>query len=572
MPKLCVKLYRKSMNRLLLAIITMLCMLPAHIGMRASTQQSAKGQHELYDEWRSLYTTRQKYMNSHQAILDSMSMALRQQTVDSVIADNAYLLGCAYLRVNIDSAYKFFDQADHVSREIGLVQLNTLSRAQKIAIKPYKNILSEAVIEFQRIDPNVFTNRNARIEFFRCAHRLYNLVEDVTPLDTLRSKCARLRDAAIDSVIHNTPRDTAVHNMMYGFKFFNEERYKLSIASFMMALDSCTTTMPERSRLLLALSVANEMDGSHNEAMRYALEAACNQIKNGDRLGGAWIQLDNLFQQEDKIIEAYDALEVAMENATNSDNLMATVMASRHYYDINTTFARYYLNRKDLIFRLICVILALVLIDSIVLISGRLRRRKKDKVNSELPAATASAVENADISELTDRYKGSISDLINLFAVYMDKIEDFQRMARRRINSGQTTELLSYLQSGKVVNEQSELFTEIFDTAFLSVYPDFVEEINSLLRPDKQIVTESPLRLTNEVRIFAFMRLGIDDTTRISRFLNVSVNTIYTYRNRMRQRAINRDTFEADLTRTGTNGKTADTATDDPADENLPHS
>lgn len=536
-----------SMHRLLLTIIIFLCGFSTYVCSEAHAFPAAKTTQELYDQWRSLYSHRCDYTNRRQKTLDSMSVALRDQTVDSVIADNAYLLGTAYLRTNIDSAYHYFSQAEKVSKDIGLIQLNTLSRAQKIAIKPYRNILSEAVAEFESINPEIFTNKRARIEFFRCAHRLYNLVEINTPIDTLRKRCSRLRAMAIDSVVNNTPRDTAIHNMMNGMRYFDDGRYKLSIASFLMALDSCTTTMPERSRILLALSVANQSDGNDNEAMRYALEAAIHQIKNGDRLGGAWLQLDELFLNENKIIDAYDALEVAMENATNSKNTIATLRASEHYYDINTSYARYYLHRKELILWLICGILFLVAIDTAIILAGAWSRRHgRCHMSGHITDADLS-VSGANGCETSERYTNSISQLVNLFAVYMDKIDDFQMMARRRINSGQTAELLTYLQSGKVVNEQAELFSEIFDTAFLSIYPDFVSEINALLRPDKQIVTDSPLRLSNEVRIFAFMRLGIDDASRIARFLNVSVNTIYTYRNRMRQRAINRDTFEDDL-------------------------
>ena len=43
------------------------------------------------------------------------------------------------------------------------------------------------------------------------------------------------------------------------------------------------------------------------------------------------------------------------------------------------------------------------------------------------------------------------------------------------------------------------------------------------------------------------MRLGIDDSARIAQILNYSINTIYTYRNKLKNRAINRDTFENDV-------------------------
>ena len=93
-------------------------------------------------------------------------------------------------------------------------------------------------------------------------------------------------------------------------------------------------------------------------------------------------------------------------------------------------------------------------------------------------------------------------------------------------------------------------FFEVFDSEFLKAFPDFIERLNSLLQPDKQVKLLSGDRFTPELRIAAFIRLGITDSSRISGVLNLSLNTIYTYRNRLRSRAIDRDNFDAFLVKT----------------------
>ena len=59
------------------------------------------------------------------------------------------------------------------------------------------------------------------------------------------------------------------------------------------------------------------------------------------------------------------------------------------------------------------------------------------------------------------------------------------------------------------------------------------------------------MKLNTELRILAFLRLGIDDSEQIAQFLGLSLNTIYTYRNRLKSRAINRNTFDADVMKIG---------------------
>ena len=75
--------------------------------------------------------------------------------------------------------------------------------------------------------------------------------------------------------------------------------------------------------------------------------------------------------------------------------------------------------------------------------------------------------------------------------------------------------------------------------------------MNRLLLPDKQIVTSAPNVLTTELRVLAFSRLGIDDSAQVARFLGVTLNTIYTYRNKLRNKAIARETFDADVMKIG---------------------
>ena len=140
---------------------------------------------------------------------------------------------------------------------------------------------------------------------------------------------------------------------------------------------------------------------------------------------------------------------------------------------------------------------------------------------------------------------------MNLCSSYMESLEEYNKLCKRKITTGQTEALMEYIKSGTVLEEQRKKFYDVFDDAFLLLFPNFIENINSLLMPDKQIQTPSPTMLNTELRISAFTRLGFEDSTMISRFLGISINTIYTYRNKMRSRAINRATFDDDIKRIG---------------------
>lgn len=144
-----------------------------------------------------------------------------------------------------------------------------------------------------------------------------------------------------------------------------------------------------------------------------------------------------------------------------------------------------------------------------------------------------------------------ISQFLRLCSIYMDKLNQFCKIATRKLAAGQADELYRMTKSGKFVEEQSHEFYEVFDHAFLHIYPDFVSEVNKLLRPDQQIELRNGELMNTDLRILAFMRLGIQESARIAQVLNYSLNTIYNYRNRLKAKATDKDNFESDIMKIG---------------------
>ncbi len=144
-----------------------------------------------------------------------------------------------------------------------------------------------------------------------------------------------------------------------------------------------------------------------------------------------------------------------------------------------------------------------------------------------------------------------INQFIILCSVYMEKLNSFNALVNRKLGAGQADELFKLTKSGRLVEEQTQEFYKLFDQAFLHIYPTFVDDINALFLEENRITLAEGELLNKDLRILACMRLGLNDTNQVAQILNYSVNTIYAYRNRLRNRAINRDTFERDLMQLG---------------------
>ena len=152
---------------------------------------------------------------------------------------------------------------------------------------------------------------------------------------------------------------------------------------------------------------------------------------------------------------------------------------------------------------------------------------------------------NVDLREANAVKEEYIALFLSMCSDYIGKLSTYQRNVRRKLSQGKSAELERELSSSSIMDEELQNFYDMFDNAFLNLYPNFVEEFNALLKPDTQIELKRGERLNTELRIFALIRLGICDSSRIAALLRYSVNTIYNYRARTKNNALsNRDTFE----------------------------
>lgn len=141
-----------------------------------------------------------------------------------------------------------------------------------------------------------------------------------------------------------------------------------------------------------------------------------------------------------------------------------------------------------------------------------------------------------------------IGRFLNLCSMYISRLDSYRRMVNKKLAAGQLEELQKMVRSHDVLAADVKELYDNFDKAFLQLFPDFVEKFNALLLPEERIVLKKGELLNTELRIFALIRLGIDDSSRIAEFLRYSVNTIYNYRAKIKNKAIvSRDDFETKL-------------------------
>ena len=174
-------------------------------------------------------------------------------------------------------------------------------------------------------------------------------------------------------------------------------------------------------------------------------------------------------------------------------------------------------------------------------------------LNGELKSANEQLSEkNAQFSILNSQLSESnrvkeeyIGRFMSLCSQYIDKLDNYRKMVNKKMKNKELEDLFRLSKSTELKEKELDELYENFDTVFLHLFPNFIDDFNALLAPEAQVHPKEENRLTTEIRIFALIRLGIEDSSKIAEFLHYSVNTIYNYRARIKNGALgNREHFE----------------------------
>ena len=168
--------------------------------------------------------------------------------------------------------------------------------------------------------------------------------------------------------------------------------------------------------------------------------------------------------------------------------------------------------------------------------------------NNELKDSNKALRNSNDELENTNTKRELMANaFIMLCYQYIERLDSQRKLVIRKIKANQQNELLSILSSSKRGTEESQNFFSQFDKIFLSLYPSFVNELNSLLIPEAQIELKEDNELTPSLRVAALVRLGVTESPKIAGILSYSLQTIYNYRSTLKNSAIDKEHFEENL-------------------------
>ena len=304
-----------------------------------------------------------------------------------------------------------------------------------------------------------------------------------------------------------------------------------------------------------------ESMGKKDEHLYYLVLSAISDVRSAIKEQSSLMVLAQELNSKGDLKRAYDYINFSWEisqfyktRLRSWMNITPLSMINGNYQDIIKQQ-----NRELLIYITCVALLALLLVIALIYIYRQMKalsiaKKGLQEVNERLFSLNEELEEvnrhlrstNLELSESNLIKEAYIARFFKLCSVYVDRLQAYRKLVNKKLQRGQVAELLkmTHLSNDIVTVEVQELYAN-FDSAFLHLFPNFVESLNALLLPDEQIVLKPDELLNTELRIFALIRLGIKDSSQIAELLHYSVNTIYNYRSRVKTKArVSRYDFE----------------------------
>ena len=390
-----------------------------------------------------------------------------------------------------------------------------------------------------------------RSQFFHLGRSLFGLMADYAVTAQEKAAYASLTDDFRDSLLTIYEAGSNMYRMIYADKLTAHGKY----AEALRELLPFTPTGDGRFDAGYHYTIAEAYYhmGRIEEARHYYTLAAISDMQSDTREYIALRKLAVILFQSGDIDRAYHYLTLCMADAKACNARLRILEILDTFPVVNEA----YLEKKQQQQRVITGVLiaiSLLVVSLIFAIFSVLKQKKALQqaqtdlahANGQLNEVNRMLVEyneemkrqNQLITETSYLKEAYITQYMDQCSSYLEKMESFRKRLRQLLSAGKTKEIQQALTSyNQEVETELAEFYDSFDTTFINLFPTFVEDFNALLREDEQVQLKPGQKLNTELRVFALIRLGITDSTKIAHFLRYSVTTIYNYRTRMRNRA-----------------------------------
>ena len=382
--------------------------------------------------------------------------------------------------------------------------------------------------------------------YFLCAETYQNMSSYVKGTEVLSSKYDRERLAYYDRVLQYADAGS----YYYGYAKLDKallEHYSDSLAidgreSFILMND---WDEHQKAVQYSILSEAYNTVGKFDEAVYYRALSAIMDIRScTHETTSARVLAGHMYERND-IKRAYEYIQQAQYDAEFFNSRLRKTEINTILPVIESGRDNWMNNQRVLLYIILFSIIVLFVLTILLLLILRARNKDLKQIHSALEEKTE-LLEQSNKS-LTDvisklREANEIKDQYIIQSLYgntdfVNEVNEAVNEAARDITLKRADEARTKLYHIGIKNERARI-AATFDTAFLKLFPNWLDEFNSLFPDNMKVRLSEDGTMPMDVRIFALMRLGFGNPAEVAKYLNLSIDTVYVYKSRIKARAI----------------------------------
>lgn len=312
-------------------------------------------------------------------------------------------------------------------------------------------------------------------------------------------------------------------------------------------MESGTLTTHEKGILSYILAKAYQICGDDMQAVYYMATSARLDLETPVKEYKSLYELAGMMYKSGDIRRAYRYITRSVDDAIAANAVINIQSITSILPIISGSYNREIMKNHRLMRNSLAGISLLSIALAIAIFFTIRGNKKISQANAKLKEYVSLLQESNNIKE------SYIGRYLDMCSYYIGGLERYRSALRKSAKNGGFQEVNEMLKSGDFIDKELNEFYAQFDASFLNLFPDFVEQLNGLLQPDKRIECKSKDGILNtELRVAALIRLGVNDSVKIAYFLRRSVSTIYNYRVKMRNSALSdREEFEKQIMHIG---------------------
>jgi hypothetical protein len=453
----------------------------------------------------------------------------------------------SYFTFNYDSAMSYALRMIETARQLGMEAKISQAKISLTSTLLASGIFNEAKDTLASFGTTGF-NDSLKIEYHYLYSRLYFDMADYYQKSNYIEKYIDLGLHYLDSAIALTDVYTQKYYSLMGLKYVRKHDYTNALSIYEILFGNYN---PINRQLAIDASTYGyvlEMNDRLDEGINWLIIAAIEDVKLANKENVALINLANKLFQLGEIEKSSDYLNAALDDAKLYGALQRKFQISQIQPFVEAAKLNITEEQKARIKRyaFIVSLLSLLIVLILLILYRQFQKVKaaKDEINKSNDALKTTNQKLREVNLIKEEYIGHFfktnSDLIDKLDAYRQKIEN--KIANHRIDD------LQALVNKKSIKEEREEMYRTFDSVFLTIFPDFVPKFNALFQTKNQIILKNTEQLNTDLRIFALIRLGISDTEKIAHVLDYSVNTINTYKTKIKNRStVSNEAFEQEI-------------------------